>query len=67
MVNSLLSHSIRYLMSALRLLIRLLSICYKITLFSEIKKSLTFVDSNVQINSLIKERFAFEVSRISMA
>lgn len=54
-------------MSALRLLIRLLSICYKITLFSEIKKSLTFVDSNVQINSLIKERFAFEVSRISMA
>ena len=35
--------------------------------FNEIKKSLTFVDSNVQINSLIKERFAFEVSRITIA
>ena len=35
--------------------------------FNEIKKSLTFVDSNVQINSLIKERFAFEASRITIA
>lgn len=33
--------------------------------FEQIRKDLKFSDSNVQINSLIKERFAFETTKTS--